>query len=787
MSSNSPTTNQPPGLFKGRPAFKTLVLYSAGIVCGNYMPIIPVVALFITIALAITAWIFHFRKNSLTATILISITLFMCGAVQYKIAVSGFPPTHIKKIAEKASAVTVKGEIVEEPDIRTDRTYLVVEVDSLTWRKRDLQSSGRILVKIKEPSTAFSFRDRIKFTGYLFTPGGPRIPGGFDFARYLNFREIFGMIVLRGEEDIDIYTKPPSPWWSLFKFWSLDEIFINKIFAPVRKVMLDGFYKYLPAEHASLLAGFILGEKRNIPEDIARLFRDTGTFHLMAVSGSNVGIVVIFLLFVLKPVNRRLKIILILCAILFFSFLTRNEPSVVRASVMASVVLLGFYRQRNADTIGLLGFAGLLLLILKPLWLFNVGFQLSVAACAGILYFLPKFNVTGRRSKSIFSRRLNWILIVFITTISAQIAVLPLSAHYFNRLPLVGILANIPMIALAGILTVAGLVFLPFIILGNTIAVIFAWPLKELISIIFPLLDFFAGLPMAVLSVGSPGLLKLILFYCVLYVSSELFFAKRFSLKGAFIVLAALSGLIWISYLKGPKTETLTFIDCGPDRAVLYNSNEGKNYLWYDCHEDSLCRRIELNLLPYLYKGGISRIDTVFTEERQAFCAVMSELEIGGIVNPDDLVDIDGFTSEGTGQHNSVESILNKRVKFVCYKSDNNSEPLKDGYYYKLETEGGVCLLAGGVSPHLAGRLWQSVFLLELPWSVQPYGVVFENLKKYTPGLLVFSPGKGRYSAIRDRQNLTYMNDEILAASIIGTFRIRFCDDQVKIDYMIED
>jgi len=270
-------------------------------------------------------------------------------------------------------------------------------------------------------------------------------------------------------------------------------------------------------------------------------------------------------------------------------------------------------------------------------------------------------------------------------------------------------------------------------------------------------------------------------------VSSELFFAKRFSLNGTFIILAALSGLIWISYLKGPKTETLTFIDCGPDRAVLYNSNEGENYLWYDCHEDSLCRQIELNLLPYLYKGGISRIDTVFTEERQAFCTVMSELEIGGIVNPDDLVDIDGFTSEGTGQRNLVESILNKRVKFVCYKSDNNIEPLKDGYYFKLETEGGVCLLAGVVSPHLADRLWQSVFLLELPWSVQPYGVVFENLKKYTPGLLVFSPGKGRYSAIRDRQNLTYMNDEILATSIIGTFRIRFCDDQVKIDYMIED
>jgi len=786
MSSNSPITNQPQGLFKGRPALKALVLYSAGIACGNYIPFIPVVALFITIALAITTWIFHFRKNSLTATILISITLFMCGAVQYKTAVSGFPPTHVKKIAEKASTVTVTGEIVEEPDIRTDRTYLVIEVDSLTWRKRDLQSSGRIIVKIKEPSTAFSFRDRIKFTGYLFAPGSPRIPGGFDFARYLNFREIFGMIVLADEEDIAIKAKPTAPWWSIFKFWSLDEFFINKMVAPVRTVMLDGYYKYLPAEHASLLAGFILGEKRNIPEDISRLFRDTGTFHLMAVSGSNVAIVVMFLMFVLKPVNRRLKLILILGGIVFFTFLTRNEPSVVRASVMASVVLLGFYRRRNADTIGLLGFAGLLLLILKPLWLFNVGFQLSVAACAGILYFLPKFNITGRKYKSIFSRSRKWLLITFITTVSAQIAVLPLSAHYFNRLPIAGILANVPMIALAAILTVAGLIFLPFIILGDTIAVIFAWPLKELISIIFPLLDFFAGLPMAVLTIGSPGLLKLVLFYCILYVSSELIFAKRLSLKGTFVILAALSGLIWISYLKGPKTECLTFIDCGPDRAVLYSSDDGKNYLWYDCYEDSLCRRIELNLLPYLYKVGINKIDTVFAEGKEAVFSAMSELDVGSILHPDDLADINRFTSEGEGQYNSLESILNKRVKFVWFKTDNNSEPLENGYY-RLETEGGVCLLAGGMLPYLADRLLQSVFLLELPWTVQPYGVIFENLKENTPCLLVFSPGKGRYSAIRDRQNLTYMNDNVLATSIIGTFRIRFCNDQAKIDYMIED
>ena len=781
MAAKYPDRQRPPGLFEGRPALKALVVYSTGIIIGNYLPLAPIAVLFLTISVAVSAGIFHFRSCHQTTTILLYISLLLCGTAQYKIASSGFPPTHVGKIAESGNTVTIIGEIVEEPDIRTDKTYLVVEVDSLTWRKRDLQSSGRIRIKIKELSTSFSFRDRVKFTGNLFIPGGPRIPGGFDYAMYLINREIFGMIVLSRGDDIKIIEKPSPPWWRSF-----DEFFVNNMVAPVRKTLLDGYKKYLPSDQAFLLAGFVLGEKRNIPENIDKLFKDTGTFHLMAVSGSNVAVVVGFFLIILYPLNRRLKLILLLSVIIFFSFLTRNEPSVVRASVMAAVGLIGYTRQKNADTIGLLGFAGLLLLIWQPLWLFNIGFQLSVAACAGILYFLPKFHIKSKYKKYRLKWCLKWVYLTLVTTISAQIAVLPLTAEYFNRLPIAGILANVPMIALAGILTIAGLIFLPFILLGDAIAVIFAWPVKLLMSIIFPLLGFFTDLPMAVINIGSPGICKLVIFYCFLYVLSEWVFNKRLSIKGLIVSLAALSGLTWTTYFTGPAPESLTFIDCGQDRAVLFCTSDKKNYLWYDCHEENNCDQIEFSLLPFLHKQGIDHIDTIFTINKDKILAAASEIKVGNILRSDELIGTDRYSIIGGNQYLSLESILNNRVKFVWFKSDNNSEPLDDGYYYELETAGGVCILAGGLSPYFADRLKQPALILELPWSVQPYGIVFDNLKDYPPGLLVFSPDKGGSPVIRDKRKLTYMIDRTKAASIVGSFRIRFENGQVKEDYMIK-
>jgi len=780
------TAHETHGLFSGRPALRSLVAYAIGIAIGEYAPDFPLILLAAAIGLAIITMVLHFKSKPMLFSIAIYLVLFFGGAAQYKFATSGFPPTHIQRIVETGSTVTITGNIVEEPDIRQDKTYLVVEVDSINWRKRDLKSSGRILLKIRHPTSAFAYNDRIDFRGYLFAPGGPRNPGGFDFARYLSVKDIYGMVVLSRSDELRIANGNPKSWRDFWKFRQLEEFIINRAVAPVRRTLLEGYKKYLPPYQASLLAGFVLGEKRDISPEIARLFTDTGTLHLMAVSGSNVAIVVAFIMAILWSVNRRLKIIIVLFAVVFFCFLTRNEPSVVRAAVMASVVLLGFYRRRNADTIGLLGFAGLLLLIINPLWLFNVGFQLSFAACAGIVYLVPKFTERLKRGKSKFARITLWILFIFLTTIAAQAAVLPLTAEYFNRVPMIGILANLPMVILANILTIAGLCFLPFILLGDAFAIIYAWPLTHLMSIILPLLKFFMNVPFAVINTNSPGFLKICLYFGICYMMGELIFNFRISFKGAVVSLVSMALLVWISYFRGSACDTLTFIDCDLDRAVLFSDSDNTDYLWYDCNEPGQCHQLESSLIPCLFKLGVNQLDTVFTNDRGKIGKLAEEMEIGSILTANELNEIPYSVNKEVPPYIFRESILNKRVKLVRIQSDNISDRLTDKRFYKLSIKGGDCILAGGLAPIYSGGLNQLPLLLELPWTSQPYGRVFDNLKEHPPILLVFSPDKGNSLSVKDRHKLTYLNDRTWATGFAGSFRFRFESHGVLVDFMIE-
>jgi competence protein ComEC len=767
------------GLLGNRPALTALVAYSVGIYSGIYLN--PSVALTATIVLALAAFglYLHLKNKSGLAVIFIFLSLIPSGILQYRLAVDNFPPTHVKKIAEQAGNVNIIGNIIEEPDIRLDKTYLTVEIDSLIWRKREFASSGKVLVKINNSTSAFSFGDRISFEGYLFSPGGARVPGGFDYARYLANDEIFAMVVLESDNEITIETA--NPGWR-----RPDKFFINNIIDPIRRIYLDGYRKYLDSDLAALLAGLTLGEKRDIPPHIARLFSDTGTLHLMAVSGSNVAIIAGFFLWALSWCNRQFRIIVTLIAVVLFSFLTRNEPSVVRATVMAVVGLAGFYRKRYADMMGLLGFAGLAILIWRPLWLFSIGFQLSVAACAGIIYFVPKMDSLIRLKSGLLSKVVRIGLATLVTTVSAQIAVLPLTAQYFQRLPMAGLIANLPMILLAGVITIAGILFLPFILIGGTVGSIYAAILKLMLVIIQPLLGFFANLPYAVIDINPPGALKIILFFAAVYLISEFIFNRRISRKAIIVASIALISIIVVGAIKGPSEDTVSFIDCGPDRAVVFSTVEGHNYLWYDCHEKDSCSQIGQVVSHFLRGLGINKLETIFTDSPAKIVNIRQKLQIGNVLQYTDLKYGGRADTLAVNPYLIREFILNDKVNVGQILSDNNKELITGSIFFNLKTTGGKCVLAGNMVSLLADGAIMPAEIIELPWSVQPYKIVYEKLKNIQPQIIVFSQGNSQPAKIGKRSQLTYLSEKVWATSLAGSFRVRFGKSEIRIDHMVE-
>jgi competence protein ComEC len=770
-----------PGMFTNRPALVAAFAYSLGICLGIYLKATLAIVISLLLVVGFAGLYFHLKRKANIAAVFLYSALILCGLLQYRLAVDNFPPSHIKKIAENGGNTAVIGKIVEEPDIRIDKTYLTIEVDSLMWRKRQFASSGKILIKINQPTNAFSFGDYVKLDGYLFSPGEARVPGGFDYARYLANDEIFAMMVLENEKEIEIRNPKADQ-----SFWQFDRHFINGVISPLRKIYIDGYHKYLPSELASLLAGLTLGEKRDISPEIARLFSDTGTLHLMAVSGSNVAIVAGFFIWALAWANRRARIIITLGAVIFFSFLTRNEPSVVRATVMAAVGLIGYYRKRNADMMGLLGFAGLIILIWRPLWLFSVGFQLSIAASAGIIYFVPKFDSKVNLKRGLLSKILRILVAAVVTTVAAQIAVLPITAQYLQRLPMAGLIANLPMILLAGILTIAGILFLPFILIGGVAGSIYATLLNWMLSIIQPLLGFFANLPYAVIDINPPGVLKIIAFFAISYFISEYIFIRRISIKAGLVTATVFVASLALYFIKGPAEESLSFIDCGVDRAVLYHTAKGHNYLWYDCHEEDSCQQFNQVLIPYLGIAGINEIDTVFTGNRTKIGNLSKRRSIGNILQYADLKYGDKADTLAVNPYLIREFILTDNVNVGQILSDNNKELITGGIFFNLNMAGGKCVLAGNMVSLLADGAIMPAALIELPWSVQPYGIVYEKLKINQPQIIVFSPGNYQSVSIGKRAQLTYLSERVWATSLVGSFRVRFEESNIRIDHMVE-
>ncbi|WP_423922026.1 ComEC/Rec2 family competence protein [Candidatus Poriferisodalis sp.] len=206
----------------------------------------------------------------------------------------------------------------------------------------------------------------------------------------------------------------------------------------------------LSQRDAALLAGFVYGDDRGQLPEVVHDFRATSLTHLLAVSGSNVAFVLLLfapLLIRLRP-GVRLGAVGVLLA--QFAVLTRGEPSVLRACVLATLAVGAHAVGRRASAPRLLALAIIVLLLVDPLLVRSVGFQLSVAATAAI--------VVGARPISRLLWGPSWLRLALAATLSAQVGVLPVQLAVFGSLPLVSIPANVLAGPIAGPAMVWGLI-----------------------------------------------------------------------------------------------------------------------------------------------------------------------------------------------------------------------------------------------------------------------------------------------------------------------------------------
>lgn len=217
----------------------------------------------------------------------------------------------------------------------------------------------------------------------------------------------------------------------------------------VRGVIVRGT-ESLPSTTRGLVSGFLLGETRDVPRDVVSTYREAGLSHLLAVSGENVA----FVLALVAPLLRRLRLwvrtAVALLVVLLFAAMTRFEPSVLRASVMAAIALLAVLAGRPVNRVRVLVLAAIVLLLADPFLLHSVGFLLSCGACAGIAMCEPW--LARRIPGPPFVRE------PLAVSLSAQLGVMPVLLVAFGAFPVVTPLTNLFAAPAAELLGVYGLV-----------------------------------------------------------------------------------------------------------------------------------------------------------------------------------------------------------------------------------------------------------------------------------------------------------------------------------------
>lgn len=221
----------------------------------------------------------------------------------------------------------------------------------------------------------------------------------------------------------------------------------------LRQKLIDLFSKTLPSPSSSLLLGIIFGIKEQMPKDFSDNLKSAGVFHVIAASGMNVtlvgGFISTIFAFFLK---RQIAIGLSILGILFYAVLAGFEPSIIRASIMGILVFSAQIIGRQTLAVNGLALAGFAMLFIDPTLISDIGFQLSFAATAGIL-FIPKIGLIGD---------------VANTTIAAQIATLPILLANFGTYSIYSILVNglilwtVPVLMMVGGLgAILGLILAP--------------------------------------------------------------------------------------------------------------------------------------------------------------------------------------------------------------------------------------------------------------------------------------------------------------------------------------
>ena len=444
------------------------------------------------------------------------ILLFLGGALYYQSVLPADDAGCLSYYNDSGEAV-IRGTVCQQPDERDTTTQLRLSGLEIETGGGWQEIQGDILLFVPR-YPEYYYGDFLLATGQ---PETPPVFEGFDYAEYLAREGIYATMLYPQIEVLDSGRGSPVMAW----LYSL------------RDDMAHTLNAVLPQPQASLAEGIVLGMRGNIPDELKDSFSQSGTAHLLAISGLHLSIIaglVLSLGLRLFGRQRYVYVWLALAVIWLYAVISGLHAPVVRSGIMVSVFLAAELLGRQRSSIAALVLAAAIMIGVNPQVLFTASFQMSFAAMIGLVFILPPLHRLGRR---IIGNRLDKLPPLravagclndgLSVTLAAVLAVWPLVACYFGIVSLVGPLTTLLALpALPAIITLGivsgglGFIALPLAQAGG-------WLLWPFLAYLLMAVEGFAGLPLSHIEVGSFSAPFIWLYYAALAVVLWLVHRRR--------------------------------------------------------------------------------------------------------------------------------------------------------------------------------------------------------------------------------------------------------------------
>ena len=596
-----------PGFFRRQWIARPLAVFSGCFLLGVWIDDrlrLPLIWLAIVSA-AVLLLTVCLRRTKL-CFVLTTVLALLLGSARMQWALTQYAPV------EAQFSVSFSGTVDSDPmlNAETERIVCTLRLHSVNGESHG--ERVRLYLRSKElPLEGVEYGCTISGTGHIWPADAATNPHEFDFRNYLLSDGIVGMAAAKLE---DVSIEPGA-------------IDFEGRLIQLRRAVSERIERLFPTS-AALAHAFILGDRTKLASDVKESFRQTGVTHLICISGMHVSVLAMAVSWLLsKWHSHNHAVFLTIALVLLYGLLPGFSPTLIRATVMFAVFSLASVAGRPTDSVTRLCAALLGMLVFNPLYLYDGGFALSFWASAGIILLQPPLRrllgvdaLKARRlspslPKRILQKLARYFAELICTTLSAQLATLPLILSMFGAQSLLSLPVNlfaIPLAMLAYPIAIAGLA-LSYLLWPLGVGV--AWIADRLFALLTALISACASLPVNELRAPAYPVWLFALHCALLLAGSEL---SRIPIRVRKWTAAALTGLLGVSMLcayVGSLGFEVVFLDADQaDAAVVRAAGKvclfdvGDPYSPISDYVSATCLKVDAAFLShphYDHAGGL--------------------------------------------------------------------------------------------------------------------------------------------------------------------------------------